>query len=69
MGNKPKPGTPEYKEALARSQGEIKEDKSANRTYVERWNQYLIKIIFNPERDYINLRKSLLRGVEYTPRR
>ena len=38
----------------------IKEDKSAEKTYVERWNQYLIKIIFNPERDYINLQSVLM---------
>ena len=38
----------------------IKEDKSAERTYVERWNQYLVKIIFNPEKDYINLQSVLM---------
>lgn len=41
----------------------IKEDKSAERTYIERWNQYLIKIIFNPERDYINLQSVLMQIV------
>ena len=38
----------------------IKEDKSAERTYVERWNQYLIKIVFNPEKDYVNLQSVLM---------
>lgn len=38
----------------------IKEDKNAERTYIERWNQYLIKVIFNPERDYINLQSVLM---------
>ena len=38
----------------------IKEDKSANRMYVECQNQYLLKIIFNPERDYINLQSVLM---------
>ena len=38
----------------------IKEDRNTKATYVEHWNQYLTKIVFNPDNDYKYLQSALV---------
>lgn len=38
----------------------IKEDKNTEKSYIERWNNYLVIITFNPEKGYKNLQSVLM---------